>query len=253
MGKGKTSAIIIAVIVVLIISGFLYEYFQLSNFVNNLAVSEIRVLSIDFKGVPPTKVHLDLNVKLYNPTSYDAFIDKLTYSIYINDIHVGDGSKENIVIYPRSETVVSLPIDVTTIDTVKALLNSLQSGYANIKVRAYIVMPVRWFGVVRVFTVEHSIESSKTIPIKLPWSSVASTVRVINAWFEPMVVSVGTPVKVNVELYSETVGKFDIKILIRQDKAFAVDVTVYEFREVLEFEGIKNAIFYLDAGSAKYR
>jgi len=41
LGKGKTSAIIIAVIAVLIISGFLYEYFQLSNFVNNLVISEI--------------------------------------------------------------------------------------------------------------------------------------------------------------------------------------------------------------------
>ena len=196
--------------------------------------------SINLKGVPPTKVHLDLNVKLNNPTGYDAFIDKLAYSIYINDIHVGDGSKENIVVYPRSETAVSLPVDVATTDIVKALLNSLQSGYANVKVRAYIVMPVRWFGIVRVFTVEHSIESSKTVPIKLPWRS---TVRVVNAWFEPTVVSVGKPVKVNVELYSETVGKFDIKILIRQDRALAADVTVYEFRKILEFEGTKTLSF----------
>ena len=136
-------------------------------------------------------------------------------------------------------------MDVSAIDTVKALLNSLRSGYANIKVRAYVVMPIRWFGIVSVFTVERSIETSKTVPIKLqlPGGSAASMVRVINAWFEPAVVSVGTPVKVNVELYSESTGKFDVKILIRQDRAFAMDVTVYEYRKVLEFEGTTTLSF----------
>ncbi|PUA32783.1 MAG: hypothetical protein B7O98_04885 [Zestosphaera tikiterensis] len=163
---GKASAIIAAVVVVLIVSGFLFEYFQISNLLNNLVISDIEVSSIELKGVPPTKIHLDLNVRLSNPTSYEAFIDKLTYSIYVNNIYVGDGSKEYVIIHPNSETVVSIPIDTSAIDAVKAFLSSLQSGYADIRIRVHVVMPVRWFWTVRVFTIERSIELSKTVSIK---------------------------------------------------------------------------------------
>lgn len=156
MTKIGKLGIIAVVIVLLLIAGLGVELYQLYSVYNNIEVVESKIVGFSVKGLPiPSEVTIIFRIIVHNPTEYSITIEKFYYEIYVEDTFLTSGQKEDINILPGA-TNIDLDIHVTAYDAIKILLGifSEEAGEMHWKMKGKVTIPVKLFGLVKVFSID---------------------------------------------------------------------------------------------------
>jgi len=241
----KAKVLPVVVIALIIVSGFAYDYVHVRSAIDKLRIVDVSIGSINTEGSPiPSKVRMDVLLRVSNPTGYAVMVDKLRYDVYIDGELVAQGIKHNMIMYANSNTTISIPVEVYTLNAVKSVLKSLKTGTANVEVKGFIEIPVRWFGIIRSFTISAPYSISKTIKLNLPsFLPVGTSVKVTNAGFEPPTATVGENVGVVVGLRCDEKLTYNIKVVVKEDIAYGFDKVIYTYTTTVRFPGYKTVKF----------
>ena len=154
-GTKVALAIVLTMIAILAI-GIGVHLLQLNEIKNNLKVEGVELSNVkvtdSIAGIP-TKVELDLKLKVHNPTSYTLDIERLTYAIYIEGRLFGRGSLRDLVIPAYSTYSIPIVLEISTVDMVSTVIDYIRSGGFNVKVSGVIDIPIKFFGLIKLFTV----------------------------------------------------------------------------------------------------
>ena len=177
--KGKIAALVI----VIIFLGFGFYGYQLYVTANEIEVTNISLSSLEVKGWPiPTKILLEIDLYVKNPTSYSVDIERLTYDIYINGKFAAEGTRGYFLISPNSQKPIGIPLEITTSDILRLIGSLITEGNRDIEVdiKGMIDIPIKFFGVIKTITISVPFEQTfiYTIPvpkIQLPWEKAPPT------------------------------------------------------------------------------
>ena len=242
-GGGKTVALFLVFLILVGVAGIAYDLIRVKQAAEQLKVVDVGVGSVDLSGFPvPTRIDLDIRLKIRNPVDYTIAVDKLTYDIYINNRFVGQGAKQNLVIYGNGESVIAMPVSITSADAIAAIIEVLKTGTIQVMVRGTIEAPVRWFGIIRVFTVTAPYQFTKNVHISQLIKG-GPPVEVVDARFEPNTVYAGQSVNVIVELSSSYQQTVNVEVVIKKDIALGFDEVAYRYATMVSFPGRKMISF----------
>jgi len=149
-----TGLIVIGIIVYL---GLLYQTSQ-SISADVKSIDSIRWIEF------PDKIRIIFTLEVNNTGVVDVTIEKLYYRVYIENEYLGDGIKENILIM-RGRNLIEVSFDTSVKHLSTGLIRILmQGGRFNVKIDGYIVIPIKSFGIIRLWSAEvpfiHSFEFS---------------------------------------------------------------------------------------------
>ncbi len=104
-------------------------------------------------------------IKVVNNGYIDVEIKKLYYKIYIDNKYLGEGVRENILIN-RGVNTIDFCLNTKPEKAVKTLLLSkLYKGKVNVTIKGYIEMPIKSFGIIKLWDLE--IPYEKTIEVEI--------------------------------------------------------------------------------------
>ena len=149
-----TGLIVIGIIVYL---GLLYQTSQ-SISADVKSIDGIRWIEF------PDKIRIVFTLEVNNTGVVDVTIEKLYYRVYIENEYLGDGIEENILIM-RGRSLIEVSFDTSVKHLSTGLIRILmQGGRFNVKIDGYIVIPIKSFGIIRLWSAEvpfiHSFEFS---------------------------------------------------------------------------------------------
>ena len=112
----------------------------------------------------PDRIRIVFSLEVNNTGVIDVVIEKLYYRVYIENEYLGEGTKENIFI-TRGRNLIEVSFDTSVKHLSTGLLRILmQGGRFNVKIEGYIIVPIKSFGVLRLWSAEvpftHSFEVS---------------------------------------------------------------------------------------------
>ncbi len=165
---GKLGIIVLAIVLLLIV-GLGVELYQLYSVYGNIEVVESKVVGFSVKGLPvPSEVIIIFRIIVHNPTEYSITIEKFYYEIYVEDTFLTSGQKENINI-PPGITNIDLDIHVTAYDAIKVLLGIFSEGAGEMywKVRGKVTIPIKLFGLIKVFSIDVPYDAEGTYTLTL--------------------------------------------------------------------------------------
>lgn len=111
-------------IVILVITG-LWSYQQVEQ---RKALKDVQ---ISLEGITPVSIGLtgatlDIKLRLHNPGTIKATLDRADYSLYGNDNYIGDGVILEKVDIPQGETrIITTEFDLVYRETVKTVWSAL--------------------------------------------------------------------------------------------------------------------------------
>jgi LEA14-like dessication related protein len=88
-----------------------------------------------------SNLQLDFNIKAENPNPINAVLDKLTYTLYVNDTHVFSGTTGNKITIPANKSKsfsTTITLEYTNIGDALIEVIKLQTATYTIKARAYV-------------------------------------------------------------------------------------------------------------------
>jgi len=165
---GKLGIIALAIVLLLIV-GLGVELYQLYSVYNNIEVIESKIVGFSVKGLPiPSEVTIIFRITVHNPTEYSITIEKFYYEIYVEDTFLTSGQKENINI-PPGITNIDLDIHVTAYDAIKVLLGIFSEGAGEMhwKIRGKVTIPIKLFGLIKVFSIDVPYDAEGTYTLTL--------------------------------------------------------------------------------------
>lgn len=148
--------IIALTVALLLIVGLGVELYQLYSIYSNVEVVESKTVGFSVKGLPiPSEVTMILRITVHNPTEYSIIVEKFYYEIHVENTLLTSGQKENINISPGT-TNIDLDIHITAYDAIRVLLNIFfkEGGEMSWKVRRKVTIPIKLFGLIKVFSVD---------------------------------------------------------------------------------------------------
>ena len=159
------AGLLLAILAGLGLAGVIYDVAALRAVVGSLHVDSVEVTGLH---VGHGRMSLYLVLRMHNPTGYTVPIEGLTYSVYVQGTLVARGASSHLVIH-GGENSVALPIDVRLAGIEPALqwlLRALVKGGAiDVEVRGVVEALVRWFGLVRLFTVSIPYHVESSLPL----------------------------------------------------------------------------------------
>lgn len=122
----KFAAITIVIILILISVGiFYYEYVKREA----LRSCEISLADVRVKSAGLTSASLEILFRIYNPNKVTATLDRADYSVYANDIYLGEGHITSRVDVPANNTVTIIsPFDLSYSGALKTVWPYLTSS-----------------------------------------------------------------------------------------------------------------------------
>jgi len=111
MGAAKVVGISIVTLILLGVGGYLYREYQKREALRSV---EIHLEGIQVRSIGATSASLEIRLRLHNPNTTTATLDRADYSVYGNGIHLGDGKiTEKVDIPPGSTRTVTTPFDLS--------------------------------------------------------------------------------------------------------------------------------------------
>ena len=130
----------------------------------NISVNVERIEELRYNPFKD-ELSLDIVVEVNNTGLMDVTIDKLYYEVYIDEQYLGRGNREDIVIH-RGRNEILLSFNTKTPDAARTLLTTaLARGHIRVTVKGYVDIPIKSFGVIRLWTLELSFEPSSTVDV----------------------------------------------------------------------------------------
>ncbi len=119
------------------------------------------------------KVNTCFVIEVNNTGLIDVTIEKLYYKIYVQGQYLGEGVKENLVI-GRGTNEETICLETPPSDALKTILVTLiHKGRVNVTVKGYIDIPIKSFGLIKLWTLELPFE--KTVEVNLVASGQQSS------------------------------------------------------------------------------
>jgi LEA14-like dessication related protein len=125
------------------------------------------IIGIDSVGYDPftSNVKTCFTIQVNNTGLIDVSIEKLYYKVYVDDQYLGEGVRENIVIEKGSNN-----IDICLVAESKDIVRSLgkliiHGGRVNVTIKGYVDIPIKSFGVIKLWTAEIPFEKTATVEI----------------------------------------------------------------------------------------
>ena len=116
-------------------------------------------------SIAENKLEVCFLITVNNTGIIDVSIEKLYYKIYVQGEYLGEGSKEDIVIN-RGVNRINLCLKAPPSSALKAvILPILNKGKVNVTIKGYIDIPIKSFGVIKMWTLE--IPYEKTVQVNL--------------------------------------------------------------------------------------
>lgn len=111
------------------------------------------------------QVEVCFNVQVNNTGYIDVTIEKLYYKVYIENQYLGEGTKENILI-KRGVNNIDICLTTKPNDAIKALFITLsKKGAINVTIEGYIDIPIKSFGIIKLWTLELPFEESQEVTL----------------------------------------------------------------------------------------
>jgi LEA14-like dessication related protein len=105
VGTIKWFAVIIAIIVIIAVIAvaiFGYQQYQERNALRDIQIS---VSGVKIESVNLTSASLNFTLKVTNPSTTPATIDRTNYTVFINNVSMGSGQNQQKVTIPAGGTV----------------------------------------------------------------------------------------------------------------------------------------------------
>ncbi len=230
----KATKIFVIVFIVILFTGFGFYFYQLYEVAKDISLKEASVANVRFEGFNPAigdfypdSVEFTFRIKVYNPSSYGITLDKIVYTVYVEEIFLGKEFVENLYIAPKTETSLDFKLKTESSDILSLIGDLLVRGdnVVDYRVNGYIVLPIKFFGVVRVFSVEipYNYEGFYVLPVKPPWGRPET--KLVNGWWESTTIHLCSTVKATVTVKGSISGKMEIQI--KKDIPLWPDKVVY--------------------------
>ncbi len=140
-------------------------YFALLWVTSQNIAAEIKEIYTVKYSPAEDKIQVCFLVEVNNSGVTDVTIEKIYYKVYIQGEYLGEGSKEDISI-ERGRNELRLCINIPPTSAVKTLLVSLlNKGRVNVTVKGYIDIPIKSFGIVKLWTLELPFEKTVEVDI----------------------------------------------------------------------------------------
>ena len=131
-----------------------------------------KVTGIESVGFDPlsNSVKTCFTVQVNNTGPLDVTIEKIYYKIYVDNKYLGEGVKKNIIIGKGSSNI-KLCLTAES----KAIADSLaeiivHGGKVNVTVEGYVEIPIKSFGVIKLWTVQ--LPFKKTVEVNIYTSKI---------------------------------------------------------------------------------
>jgi LEA14-like dessication related protein len=239
MGTG--TKIIILVLVLIIAIGFAIPIYQLNELRNKITVESIELRKINPKGDIfgiPTTVELSFDVNINNPTSYTLDIERITYTIYLQNIKIHEGAKHDITIPANSRTPISFEIEIDIAEAVSTIVDMMKHGVIECRITGIIDVPIKLFGVIKFFS--FSIPYDKVSSLSLTSPITFTPVVVIDAGWNPTVIPLGRTTTAYVVLKSSEAVSGVVKLVIKKDLVLQPDQEVASEEFYISLHGEKS-------------
>ena len=115
-----------------------------------------KIIGVEKLGFDPLtgNVKACFNVQVNNTGVIDVTIEKIYYRVYVNGEYLGEGSREDVVI-KRGVNTVKICLVSESRDIVKILKQLIiRGGKANVTIEGYVDIPIKSFGVIKMWSVE---------------------------------------------------------------------------------------------------
>ena len=111
MGAARVVGASIVTLILLGAGGYLYREYQKREALRSV---EIHLEGIQVRSIGATSASLEIRLRLHNPSTTTATLDRADYSVYGNNIHLGDGRiTERVDLPPGATRTVTTPFDLS--------------------------------------------------------------------------------------------------------------------------------------------
>lgn len=153
----------VVLIIIFVGIGFAIPVVQLDQFRKNFEIEGLELNDVSvvdsFIGIP-TRVKLVFGVSVHNPTFLPFALERMSYSMFINAKFIGDGFTENVLIPSGTTRPIPLPIEISTAGILIGLIDVIGSGTFQLEVKGNMEIPIKFYGIVKLFTISIPFEKS---------------------------------------------------------------------------------------------
>lgn len=131
----------------------------------NITVEVESIKSVNYKPLNNI-VETCFVLRVNNTGLIDVTIEKLYYRIYVDGEYLGEGTKENIII-EKGTNLIDICLNTSPDKIAKSVLvAAMGRGKVNVTVRGYIDVPIKSFGVIKLWTLELPIEKTMEVDLE---------------------------------------------------------------------------------------
>jgi LEA14-like dessication related protein len=108
--RPKTLVIVVALLLLTVAGVAYYEYAKREA----LRSCQISIADVSVKSLGPTNTTLEIKLNIYNPNSIPATLDRASYSLYANEVYLGNGTiPRKYDIPPGSTVTIVTPFELS--------------------------------------------------------------------------------------------------------------------------------------------
>lgn len=163
----KHAAIIAAATtsLIIVLAGFILGFQTASSTAKSLQVKGVELRAINV-GQDAKNASLTADLLLDNPLPVRVTLDGVKYSIYVDNVPVGEGMLRKTTLDPTSRNRVTLTVITSDEAAVNTLAKAMGKGYMVLRVEASYELPVSWFGLINIpDKVEFSVNYSRPVHV----------------------------------------------------------------------------------------
>jgi len=118
--------VIVAIVLLLALAGIsYYEYAKRAA----LKSCQISLASVSVKSLGLTSATLEIKLRIYNPNSITATLDRAYYSLYANDVYLGDGTIPRKYDIPPGGTItIATPFELSYSGALQTIWSYITKG-----------------------------------------------------------------------------------------------------------------------------
>ena len=128
----KKYSILIGIVVVVLVSFFIAQFFAETAAANNL---QITVKDIRLANIGLTSCDLFVTVNLTNPTNQELFITFASFDVFVADSYVGKSSVSELLIPKISSNEKVITLSLLYSDIAQAVLQGIRNKNFNLSIR----------------------------------------------------------------------------------------------------------------------
>jgi LEA14-like dessication related protein len=140
--RPKTPVVVVVLLLLTVAGVAYYEYAKREA----LRSCQISIADVSVKSLGPTSTRLEIKLNIYNPNSIPATLDRASYSLYANEVYLGNGTiTRKYDIPPGSTVTIVTPFELSypgALQTIWSYITKGGKAVWRMKGTAYIDTPL---------------------------------------------------------------------------------------------------------------